>query len=143
MTEQALPCVVCGIYLRNVWDEAENQPKDGLAFSSRGHYGSTVFDPMDGTFIELNICDKCLIEAGERGRVLSGRRMRPVAFENLEIGWEEVETPLVEWNKDVAAYGDIAELYVEDLDEPLPKTFHIDPNALEAARKLIVRDGEW
>jgi len=93
--------------------------------------------------LELNICDPCLVTAGERGRVLTGRRSRPVALDNLHIGYEEVDVPLVPWHQGIPGYGDVAELSEEDLDEPLPKTFHIDPEALEAARKLIVRDGEW
>ena len=42
-----------------------NQPYGGLAFQSEGHYGSTVFDPMDGTYLEVNICDECLLRASE------------------------------------------------------------------------------
>ena len=49
--------------------EVENQdyegligihPMDGTAFNTYGHYGSTCFDPMDGTFLELCICNECL-----------------------------------------------------------------------------------
>jgi hypothetical protein len=46
-------------------DEDISQPYDGLAFQSQGHYGSTVFDPMDGTYLEINICDECLLRASE------------------------------------------------------------------------------
>lgn len=39
------------------------QPMSGLAFQTKGHYGSAYFDPMDGSYIELCICDKCLEDA--------------------------------------------------------------------------------
>lgn len=32
----------------------------GTAFRIYGHYGSTVFDPMDGSSLEIVICDECL-----------------------------------------------------------------------------------
>lgn len=68
------PCIVCGTKLGNVFGDdipcPHNQPSDGLAFSTRGHYGSTVFDPMDGSSLEINVCDPCLEKAIARGDVL-------------------------------------------------------------------------
>ena len=60
-------CIVCGIEVDN-WDEAypENSkvvhPIDGTVFRTYGHYGSTVFDPMDASFLEIVICCSCLKE---------------------------------------------------------------------------------
>lgn len=59
-----LNCIVCEKELKSALPDNEryketNQPADGTAFHSRGHYGSTVFDPMDGTLAELNVCDEC------------------------------------------------------------------------------------
>ena len=67
-------CIVCDKPLRNAAPEeiSQNQPSGGTAFQSRGHYGSTVFDPMDGTYLEVNICDPCLTKAGAEGKVLIG-----------------------------------------------------------------------
>lgn len=47
-----------------------NQPLDGLAFSTGGAYGTTLFDPMDGSTLEVNVCDPCLRKASEQRRVL-------------------------------------------------------------------------
>lgn len=58
-------CFNCGAALKNL-DEDGFQPSEGLAFVTPGHYGSTVFDPMDGTFLELAICDDCLKEKNFR-----------------------------------------------------------------------------
>lgn len=71
----AAPCIVCSRELREVIEErgmtgTVNQPDGGVAFESYGHYGTTVFDPMDGTRLEVNVCDECLTEAAKKGRVL-------------------------------------------------------------------------
>jgi hypothetical protein len=55
-------CLSCGIEMVNIAREGF-QPMGGLALNSVGHYGSTEFDPMDGTRIEVVVCDPCLIEA--------------------------------------------------------------------------------
>ena len=72
----SLPCTVCGIALRNVFlEDSTNQPCNGLAFMSHGHYGSTVYDPMSDEFLELNICDECLTKASSALRVLRHKRV--------------------------------------------------------------------
>lgn len=73
-----LPCVVCGKELTSVWERNRdsgivNQPYAGTVFTSRGQYGSTVFDEMSGgTFLELNVCDLCLTRLAGEGKVLIG-----------------------------------------------------------------------
>ena len=63
---ETLPCIVCLKKLEGISSVCReiNQPNNGLAFESNGHYGSTFFDPMDGSSIEINLCDKCLKERG-------------------------------------------------------------------------------
>lgn len=58
-------CVVCGESMENL-DYGGFQPDNGLAFVTSGHYGSTVFDPMDGSRLELAICDFCLKDNKDR-----------------------------------------------------------------------------
>lgn len=115
MSRDALPCIVCGQALQNVIDDAQNQPNDGLAFTTNGHYGSTVFDPMDGTAIEINVCDDCIRVAGREGRVLWSRQHKPVLCMGMVVGREEIYGPLVEWNPDQrpSEQPDIQELHVE------------------------------
>lgn len=75
MTREAkirLECVVCDKPLKDASGGLHFQPMGGTAFQSYGHYGSTVFDPMDGSFIELAICDQCLVKAGGKGQVSAG-----------------------------------------------------------------------
>jgi hypothetical protein len=67
-----MKCIVCRKDLANVPGE-ENQPAGGVEFTSRGHYGSTAFDPMDGTFLAVNICDDCLTKAAAEKVVLHGK----------------------------------------------------------------------
>ena len=85
MSTEALPCIACGKQLHNVFDDCENQASDGLAFRSYGQYGSRVFDPMDGQFLEVNICDSCL-QAYGTNRVLLGRETKPIASVKL-VPW--------------------------------------------------------
>lgn len=71
----ALPCAVCRKDLEDVFPDdpaVKNQPYEGTTFMSQGHYGSTVYDPLDLNpgRIELNICDKCLIQLSESGLIL-------------------------------------------------------------------------
>jgi len=58
---QIIKCIICKCELENLYAPGFI-PSGGLAFASHGHYGSTVFDPMDSSFIEFAVCDKCLIE---------------------------------------------------------------------------------
>lgn len=67
-------CIRCDRVLRNFMAANKGmQPSNGLAFLSYGHYGSTYFDPMDRTYIEISVCDQCLEDADRRGLVFHGR----------------------------------------------------------------------
>jgi hypothetical protein len=61
-----IPCFVCGKALEEVADEGDNHPSGALVLNSFGHYGTKVFDPMDGSWLELNVCDPCLLERIQR-----------------------------------------------------------------------------
>ena len=65
----SLPCVVCGTWLENYRGSTENHPMRGVEFVTRGHYGSAVFDPPDGSRMIANICDECLKTAKTLKRV--------------------------------------------------------------------------
>ena len=58
-------CIVCKSEVDN-WDIAypEDKPQvhpiGGTVFRTYGHYGSTVFDPMDASYMEVVVCDECL-----------------------------------------------------------------------------------
>jgi hypothetical protein len=56
-----LPCIRCGVLPESVDPgRGDNQPYAATAFSTGGHYGSTVFDPMNHERLEINVCDPCL-----------------------------------------------------------------------------------
>lgn len=65
-----LPCFGCGKPLESAFAPViggdHNQPSDATCFRTSGHYGSGVFDPMDRTMLELNVCDDCLTGRSER-----------------------------------------------------------------------------
>lgn len=69
---KALPCIVCGKRLDGYFDGEQNHPGHGVACSTHGNYGSTIFDEIDGHYLEFNVCDDCLIKASERGHVALG-----------------------------------------------------------------------
>lgn len=60
-------CIICKCEVDN-WDiaypedETKVHPIGGTAFRTYGHYGSTVFDPMDASYLEVVFCDDCLKE---------------------------------------------------------------------------------
>lgn len=80
-----LPCLICGKALEAV-REGSRQPH-GSTFTTRGQYGSAVFDPMDGTYLAVNICDPCLVDAGIAGRVLFGRILT-ISRPDFEKVWQ-------------------------------------------------------
>lgn len=67
-----LPCIICGKQLEEVIPGTINQPYQGTAFESRGHYGSTVWDPAfsSSDYLSIVICDECLKQAAEKKLVL-------------------------------------------------------------------------
>ena len=85
MSEHPVPCLCCGKPLENAFPKSV-QPHGATAFTTFGHYGSGVFDPMtDDEKLQVSICDECLTTAASGGRVLHltlpplDRRPDPVA----------------------------------------------------------------
>ena len=76
-------CIVCSRDFESACAEGDNQPYGGTTFITEGHYGSTVFDPMDGSFLEINVCDPCLVEASKRRQVLTAQTTRNVFIPTL------------------------------------------------------------
>lgn len=56
-------CIVCHKRLEEAIPDSVNQPYKATTFMTQGHYGSTFFDPMDGSYLEINVCDECLEKA--------------------------------------------------------------------------------
>lgn len=87
----ALPCFICDKVLPNISDTVINQPSGGTAFITYGHYGSTVFDPMNNTFLEITICDDCYHEKATKFKVLRGREYKKQSYEAFyEISDEDL-----------------------------------------------------
>lgn len=71
-------CFCCGKVLTNATpSDNVNQPNDAVCFLAPGQYGSTVFDPMDGSSLEINICDECLQTHKERVILYVGSKKNP------------------------------------------------------------------
>lgn len=63
--QESCYCFKCDKEMENIMEEDGLQPIGGLAFITAGHYGSAVFDPMDGSCIEIAICDDCIEYAAQ------------------------------------------------------------------------------
>lgn len=63
-------CIVCQKPMINIVENGTLQPSGGCAFQTTGHYGCGVFDPMNGSVLEIAICDECLNRASKRGEVV-------------------------------------------------------------------------
>jgi hypothetical protein len=69
-TYEKINCFVCDKELENWVYESkatgkmvEVHPMGGLHFQTRGHYGSTIFDPMGtGETLDIAICDLCVMK---------------------------------------------------------------------------------
>lgn len=84
-----IPCICCGAGLESSSPDLDSsQPLGGLAFRTHGHYGSGAFDPMDGSSIEIVVCDPCVEEAGRAGHVLHVVPVRPVQEPALVVPWQ-------------------------------------------------------
>jgi len=75
-----LPCIVCDKELESALPEKfddVDQPYAGTSFYAHGQYGSTIFDPMDGSFLKINICDDCLDKKAKQQAILIGFPKKP------------------------------------------------------------------
>jgi hypothetical protein len=63
------PCIVCGKGLDPAYvGDGSLQPMGAVALTTAGHYGSAVFEAFDGSILQVNVCDACLVE--RQGRVV-------------------------------------------------------------------------
>jgi hypothetical protein len=67
--ETKINCIVCKTALENLEYEQRNgrkievHPMLGLHFTSSGHYGSTIFDPISSEEqLDVAICDRCIMK---------------------------------------------------------------------------------
>jgi len=97
MPREALPCVVCGAAVENMDDTYANSPYAATAFVTHGHYGSTIFDPMNGSYLELNVCDVCVRRLAGEGKVLLGQDRKRVLCGHMLVGWMPVKRELTPW----------------------------------------------
>lgn len=129
---ESFPCLICGCPLERAFDGFEAQPNDGVMCETSGNYGSTVFDPMDLSELAFNICDDCLVEKAEQGRVMVTRYYRPVNVDAMHgVGRQRVQSPVfIPWHKGLPYDGSEVNLDEEDLDK-LPDSIELRFTAQE------------
>lgn len=75
-------CFKCGKEMQRVYNGGwELQPDRGLRFETTGAYGSTAFDPMDGSSLNIIICDKCIKKAARKGKVMLDQKYIGIGFD--------------------------------------------------------------
>lgn len=83
--KRTLSCLSCGKPLFNVTDNVPNQPNNGVVCHTSGNYGSTQYDALgDHSFLEFNVCDDCLGDAGLTGRVVEVTRQPQYPLEDRQ-----------------------------------------------------------
>lgn len=91
-----LNCIICSAELEN-WDVYPTKtvvhPIGGTAFRTYGNYGSSVFDPMDASYLDIVICDSCLTDRMEH--VYEGVNKEYHA--ELDANQAEMEKELLEY----------------------------------------------
>lgn len=115
MRQYSLPCIVCGKQLENsepVGSTERNQPLDGTAFSTHGHYGSTFFDPQDGQMLEITVCDECL--GKHKDKILWRQDFRYIKCADVIVGVEYLDGPLVPYAEQ-AQDEDVLHVHPNDL----------------------------
>jgi hypothetical protein len=120
-----LNCARCDREVEAVDDDYVNSPYKATAFTTHGHYGSTIFDPMNGCYLEINLCDECIALLGERDQVLMGQDFKPVTtYANAVTGGDGFTMPsivgrvpvkreLVSWRKGLEHEGAEDALFLE------------------------------
>lgn len=59
-------CIKCGKTSRNFSEDGIHPIDSALVFRSYGNFGSTVFDPLDGSYIDIVVCDTCMVEYAKK-----------------------------------------------------------------------------
>lgn len=92
-TRTPLPCLICGFQPEPAVTIAggTRQPSDAVMFTAgNGNYGSTVWDEMNPyRSMEINICDKCLVE--HKDRVAIAEAVRVERPEPEFVPWDPEE----------------------------------------------------
>lgn len=61
-----MKCFKCDKTLERAFKDEDTQPWGATSFFSHGQYGSTVFDPMDESYLGVYICDECLVDNAQK-----------------------------------------------------------------------------
>lgn len=143
--ETDVPCLICGLSLERVHEDADMQPSDGIYCETPGNYGSTVFDPMDGEYLAFLICDPCMTRAGEQGRVMVYRRSRPVVLPmpgrnaSMVIGREDLRNrPFIPWHAGLPHDDETVTIDPDEV-EHLPASVHLTVTPAEIRRMAAPR----
>lgn len=106
MTSESFPCIICGIKLYRENEDYIAQPRNGVVCSTHGNYGSTAYDPLDGTSLVFNICDPCLRMTRDNKMLFERRHALPVKVQDRSEyrasiwGWKKFDGDFVLWTNE-------------------------------------------
>jgi hypothetical protein len=145
----ALPCIVCDRQIESMDDSYINSPYGATAFETQGHYGSTIFDPMNGTYLELNVCDSCLRRLASEEKILLGQTRKRVMTNTrigggdeipLFVGWLAVKREMTTWHPGTEDDDDVF-ISLDDVgNSDLYPEIAWHETAVEYARDLLSRE---
>lgn len=143
MNGTSFPCLVCGKELERAFRDAEGQPADGVMCETHGNYGSTVYDSMDGEALAFNVCDDCLVAAGEQGRIYTYRKWRPIDTDDMNfVGRERLDRPYIPWRRGLAPDNDRVYVPLDEL-EAVAAQRNVDLRfSVEEIREYVKRQQE-
>lgn len=79
-------CFVCNKTVLSAFDDYEmdilEPASKAVCFTSGGNFGSTIFDPMDGTIIEITVCDDCL--KNKKDRVIAYKIQHKKSYKKVD-----------------------------------------------------------
>jgi len=132
---------VCLRELRNIdyVSAGGNQPDNATEFYSEGHYGSTTFDPMDGTEIVVNICDNCIRDRVANPLNPVGYRQVyvPIRCMGFYVGRQYVDSQMVPFTLQEESGDDVVEVTPDQLGEALNARVWWFPTNIQEVRDHI------
>jgi hypothetical protein len=113
---------------------------DGVWFRGYGNYGSTLFDPMDGQYLDILVCDDCLRERAHRASC--GRESKLVLCEGTVVGKARTpdrgEVPFVPGKMGHHDPDDVLNVEPEEVGTDL-RTVEWLPGAEVAAKSILAK----
>lgn len=115
----ALNCFKCNALIET---SAEDLPVESVLFRGEANPYSEVFDPEDGTFLEIVICDNCLKTFAPQNNIHCARDRKAIRLDidgAPQVGWLNspgLYSP-VYWHENLAPYDTHSDFWIENVGQ--------------------------